>query len=229
MKLLWLIFAVVPGFALTAQTNPPPAESSLWAVPTISLKHTNTSDTNLDAIKAAALTNAGLTNAAAHPPANRPPKERPPTRIRSDHAEVDLKNRVVVYNGHVIVVDPEMTMNCDQLTASVPTNSTQVDHIIAKGKVKIEGTDNKGRPLNARGDMAIYDFNIVNGVTNKTMTLTGNVYIDSALGKGTADPIVWDLVNDKIHMENQDMQIQAEPKTTGTNGPAANPFGNKIP
>jgi len=193
MKFLRLILALAPALRLTAQTNLPVPELP-------------------------PMTNAGPAIVATNTPA----KENSPIRIASEHAEVDLKNHGVVYSGHVVVTNIQMKMTCDKLTASAPTNTTQIDTIVAEGNVKIVGADSKGRPVNARGDKAIYVSTVLNSVTNKTITLTGNVYVDSAMGKGTADPIVWDLLNDTIHMENQDMQIQPDIKL-GTN--SSLPFG----
>ena len=203
MKILWFILAAAPAFCLNAQTN------LLSALPAA---------TNLVA----------LTNATPGSSTNTPAGEAGPTRITSDHFELDRKNHVLIYSGHVVVTNIQLKLMCEKLTASSPTNSTQVDHLVAEGNVHIDGADNKGRPVHAVSDRAIYLSTIANSVTNRTMTLTGNVYVDSALAKGTADPIIWDLVNDKIHAENQDMQIIPETKG-GTNAPSFKPLGKSFP
>lgn len=221
MKFFWLLLAA-PAWSLIAQTNPAPAPAitSLWAMPPMSLH----APTNLAAPEPSALTNA----ASASIKTNLPVKEPSSIRITSKHGVVDMKNHVVVYSGDVVVTNIQMKMTCDQMTASAPTNSTQIDNIVAEGNVKIEGADNKGRPIHAKSDKAIYLFTIVDSVTNKTMTLTGNVYVDSANGTTTADPIMWDLITDKIHMENTDMRITPDTKD-GTNAPLAKPFGKSFP
>ena len=192
MKCFWLILAAAPAFGLVAQTNPPD-------------------------FAPAAVTNTVI----AAPSTNAPPRERPPIKIVSEHGVVDLNNRVVVYSGHVVITDPQMKLTCDRLTVTASTNHTQhirPDSGVAEGNVRIVARDDKDRPINARSDKAIYSYAVVNSVTNETITLTGNVYVDSAMGKGTADPIVWDRINNTIHMENQDMQIQS-PAKPDTNAP----------
>lgn len=198
MKIFRLLLALAPAFTLAAQTNLPVPELPV-------------------------MTNAGPAVLAA---TNAPPRERPPLDIKSEHGFLDLNNRVVIYTGHVVVTDPQMTMTCDVLTVKAPTNSSRLvrpNHGVAEGNVRIVGEDDHGRPIHAKSDKAIYSYElieavtngptIITAVTNETITLTGNVYVDSAMGKGTADPIVWDRINNTIHMENQDMQIQPDIKS----------------
>ena len=192
MKAFWFLFAVTLACAARAQTNLP--------VPALPV-----------------MTNARPALAATNAPA-----VRPPTEIFSDTADFDLKNRIAVYRGHVRVTDPQMQMTCDLLTALVSTNGGRPESIIVSGNVKVEGLDDRGRAVRLTCDKAVNIYKVANSVTNDTITLTGNVYVDSAMFKGTGDPIVWDRVHDTIHVENQDMQIQPEIKKTGTNVPPVN-------
>ena len=225
MKFFWLILALVPALGLNAQTNstsPAAADSTLWAVPRVTLN----ARTNPPVSGPAAGTNAAVANGTT----NAPPREHSPIRIISEQAVVDLNNRNLVYSGHVIVSDAQMKMTCDQLTVSASTNRSPAlrpDGGIAEGHVIIVALDDKGRPINARSDKAIYSYKVANSVTNETVTLTGNVYYDFPWGKGTADPIVWDRINNTIHTENSDMQIQPETKD-GTNA-LIKPFGKSFP
>ena len=193
MKCFWFILAALAAVASNAQTNPP-----------VSLP--------------APITNGVVAAVPTNAPA------RPPIKIKSEHGFFDLNNHVVVYSGHVVVTDPKMMLTCDVLTIQAPTNSThniRPNKGVAEGNVKIVGEDDKGRPVHSTSDKAIYRYEVIDSVTNETVTLTGNVYVDSAMGKGTAEPIVWDRINNTIHAEKQDMQIQPEIKT-GTNAPGTN-------
>ena len=218
MKLFWLILAAAPALCLNAQTNsavPASADPTLWVVPPITLN----ARTNPPVSGPPAVTNVGGFNATT----NTPPRERPPIRIVAEHAVVDMNNHNLVYSSHVTVSDPQMKMTCDSLTVSASTNSSaslRPDGGVAEGHVIIVALDDKGRPINARSDKAIYSYKVANSVTNETVTLTGNVYVDSAMGKGTADPIVWDRINNTIHMENQDMQFQPDIKSGTNTAPA---------
>ena len=193
MKLFWLILAAAPVLALRAQTNPPAPEIS--------------------AAKIAALT-ATSTNAL--------PRERPPIVIEADHGDFDLKNRIGIYSGNVRVTDPQMKLTCEMLTAIIPTNGNRIDTIVAERNVKIDGEDSKGRRVRVMSDKAVYAYRSSSLVTNETVTLTGNVFVDSAMFKGTGDPLVWDRITDTIHGENMKMQIQPETKPA-TNAPPTKP------
>ena len=193
MKAFWFLFVAALAGAASAQTNLPLPE-----LPAMTNARPALATTNLTAV------------------------ERPPTEIFSDTADFDLKNRIGVYRGHVRVTDPQMQMTCDLLTALVSTNGGRPESIIASGNVKVEGLDDRGRSVRLTCDKAVNLYQVTSTATNDTITLTGNVYVDSAMFKGTGDPIIWDRVHDTIHVENQDMQIQPEIKKTGTNVPPVN-------
>ncbi len=197
MKTFLCIFALALALSVGAQTNLPVSAP------------TNTSPAS-----------ATGTNAPAEPS---------PIDIKSEHCVLDWKNLFVVYSSHVVVTFQQMSLTCDTLRVEAPTNSTHLAHPqkgIAEGNVKIVGRDKKDQPFHTQCDQAIYDYTIISAVTNgpvvtsavtnETITLTGNVYVDSAMGKGTAEPVVVDCINRTIHLENQNMQIQPEIKS-GTN------------
>src|ERR1017187_569586 len=172
MKLFWIILTAVPVFALNAQTNPPAPEIS--------------------AAKIAALA-ATSTNAT--------PRERQPIDIEAEHGDFDLKNHIGIYSGNVRVTAPQMKLTCDVLTAVAPTNDNRIDTIVAERNVKIDGEDNKGRPVRSTSDKVVYAYRSSNLTTNETVTWTGNVFVDSAMFKGTGDPLIWDRINNTIHGE----------------------------
>ena len=190
MKVFRLLFAATLAVSAGAQTNLP-----VPALPPM---------TNL----APALT---ITNP--------PPGARAPTEIFSDTGDFDLKNRIGVYRGHVRVIDPLMKMTCDQLTAQVSTNGGRPESIIAAGNVKVEGVDDRGRVVRVTCDQAINIYTTTSTTTNDTITLTGNVFMESAMFSGTGDPIIWDRVTDSIHGEHLQMQGQPDLKKPGTNAP----------
>ncbi len=50
----------------------------------------------------------------------------------------------------------------------------------------------KGQTNHATGDKAVYVYSEQGGVTNETVTLTGNPQMENAQSTLTGDPIVWD-------------------------------------
>jgi len=134
------------------------------------------------------------------PDATRPP--RAPKRIDSDSADFDLSGHQAIYRGHVRVDDPQMKLTCAQLTTDLPQAGERPNHIVAETNVVIDFTDDKGQTNHATGDKAVYIYNVQNGVTNETVTLTGNPQpqVENAQGTQTGDVIVWDRANNNTHI-----------------------------
>jgi lipopolysaccharide transport protein LptA len=158
------------------------------------------------------------TNISAAP---QPP--RAPTIINSDRADFDLTARRAVYYGHVRVNDPQMKLTCEQLTADLPQTGGHINHLVALTNVVMDSVDEKGQTNHATSDKAVYIYNVVNGVTNETVTLTGNAKVENAQGLMTGEPIILDRANNSIHAENQKMILRQNITTVlmNTNAPAA--------
>jgi|ERR1035438_1625511 lipopolysaccharide transport protein LptA len=137
------------------------------------------------------------------PDAPRPP--RAPKRIDSDSADFDLNGHQAIYHRHVRVDDPQMKLTCEQLVADVPPDGGHPNRIVAETNVVIDFTDTKGQTNHATGDKAVYVYNVQNGVTNETVTLTGNPQMENAQGTQAGDVIILDLANNKIHFDNPHM------------------------
>ena len=98
-----------------------------------------------------------------------------------------------------------MKLACEQLIADVPQAGGHVNHIVAETNVVIDFTDNKGQTNHATGDKAVYVYQEQGGVTNETITLTGNPQMENAQGTLTGDAIVWDRQNNHLSASNQKM------------------------
>ncbi len=131
--------------------------------------------------------------------------------------------RHAVYRGNVRVDDPQMKLTCEEMTADLPQTGGHIDHLVALTNVVMDFVDDKGQTNHATSDKAVYDYNVVNGVTNETVTLTGNAKVENAQGWMTGEPIIWDRVNNSVHAENQKMILRQNITTTlvNTNSPAA--------
>jgi lipopolysaccharide transport protein LptA len=152
-----------------------------------------TNSTAVDEILALVTTNA---------PAPKPQPPRAPTRIESDSVDFDLTGRAATYRGHVQVDDPEMKLTCEWLVADLPQTGGRINRIIAVTNVVIDATDDKGQKMHATGDRAVYVYNVQDGVTNETVTLTGNPELENSEGKSTGDIIVWDRANNHLNITN---------------------------
>ena len=121
------------------------------------------------------------------------------------------------------VDDPEMKLTCALLVADVPQAGGHPNHIVAETNVVIDFTDKKGQTNHATGDKAVYVYNVQNGVTNETVTLTGNPEMENAQGTQAGDVIIWDRASNKIHFDNPHMVFRQNLNgaTADTNSPPA--------
>jgi lipopolysaccharide export system protein LptA len=116
-----------------------------------------------------------------------------------------------------------MKLTCEQLVADMPPAGGRPNHIVAETNVVIDFTDTKGQTNHATGDKAVYVYSEQGGVTNKTVTLTGNPVMVNAQGTQTGDVIILDLANNKIHFDNPNMIFRQSLNgaTADTNSPPA--------
>ncbi len=73
------------------------------------------------------------------------------TEITSDRLLFDYANKIAIFTGNVVVADPDMQLNADELTIHL-TQTDEVEKIVAKGNVviRMEG-------LNSRSGSAVYN------------------------------------------------------------------------
>jgi len=152
-----------------------------------------------------------------------PVPPRPPTRIDSDSADFDLTGHLATYRGNVRVDDPQMKLSCAQLTTDLPESGGHPSRIVAETNVVIDSTDNKGQTNHVTGDKAVYIYSVQNGVTNETVTLTGNPQpqVENAQGTQAADVITWNRANNRFSFyANYHMVLrQGFGGAMGTNSP----------
>jgi lipopolysaccharide transport protein LptA len=148
---------------------------------------------------------------------------RAPTLINSDSGDFDLNGHQAIYRGHVRVDDPQMKLTCERLVADMPQAGGRPNRIVAETNVVIDFTDTKGQTNHATGDKAVYVYSEQGGVTNKTVTLTGNPQMENAQGTQAGDVIILDLANNKVHFDNPHMIFRQNLNgaTADTNSPPA--------
>ena len=152
-----------------------------------------------------AQTNAAISETATNKIKIAPQPPRGPTLIDSDSADFDMTAHRAVYYGHVRVDNPQMKLACAQLTADLPPSGGRVNHIVAETNVVIDFTDEKDQTSHATSDKAVYFYAVQNGVTNETVTLTGNPQVEDAQGTQTGDVITWDRANNHFQFINPHM------------------------
>jgi lipopolysaccharide export system protein LptA len=146
-----------------------------------------------------------------------PQTERGPTRIYSDSADFYMAGHKAVYHGNVRVEDPQMRLVCAQLTANLPPSGGRPNRIVAETNVVIDFTDEKGQTNHTTSDKAVYAYEVQNGATNETVTLTGHAELENAQFSLSGEPIYVDLLNKSIHADNQKMVLHESLNGATTN------------
>jgi lipopolysaccharide transport protein LptA len=132
----------------------------------------------------------------------------PETRIEAEGpADFDLAGRRVIYHEHVRVDSANMRLTCEWLAADLPQTGGRVTNIVAESNVVMDAADEKGQKMHATGDKAVYVYRVENGVTNETVTLTGNARLENAQGWLTGDSIIWDRVHERLSVPSNPKMI----------------------
>jgi lipopolysaccharide export system protein LptA len=144
------------------------------------------------------------TAARAQSNTNAAPQALRLTDVYADSAELNWAGRTGTFRGHVRVINPDLKLTCEWLVADV-MGTGRINHIVAETNVVIDVKDSKGQAMQATSDKAVYVYEVQNGVTNETVTLTGNPLVSDAHGTQAGDPIVWDRVNNVFRFTNPHM------------------------
>jgi lipopolysaccharide export system protein LptA len=144
-----------------------------------------------------------------------------PAVITSDTGDFDMNSRTAIYQGNVRVDDPEMNLQCEWLTATLPPSGGRINHIICETNVVID-TDQNGQTNHITSDKAVYDYAVQDGVTNETITFTGSPRIENAQVITTGEPIVWNRASGEFNVMNEKMIFKQGfgPMASPTNAPA---------
>jgi lipopolysaccharide export system protein LptA len=185
------------------------------AVATLSAQ-TNSVTNGVDSILALVTTNRPAASPATNQPA--PDRARGPVTIKSAGPAVfDMENHWVTYSDQVRVTDPQMKLTCDWAKANFSGDWKQATNVVAETNVVVDYIDPKGQKGRALGDKAVYLFQVQNGITNETVTLTGNPpeILQDTNHYLTGSAIVYDLMTRRMIASNSTIVY-----FRGTNGPA---------
>jgi len=97
------------------------------------------------------LLTAGSGRAADKDTAKKAEGEEEVTIITSDQLTADYKQHYALFDGNVVVTDPQMQLTSEKLTVTFDANN-KIKSIKAEGKVNIRQTDKL-----AKADLATYD------------------------------------------------------------------------
>ncbi len=113
-----------------------------------------------------------------------------PIFITADWMEVDQKKYVITYKGRVVMVQSEMTMRSDTLTAYYDPEMKRMSKIVAEGKVNTTQGDRV-----ATGEKVVYDDKA------KTVTMTGNPVMRQGSNQVSGTKVIYYMEQDRAVAE----------------------------
>ncbi|MDH3445032.1 MAG: lipopolysaccharide transport periplasmic protein LptA [Deltaproteobacteria bacterium] len=113
-----------------------------------------------------------------------------PIHITADWMEVDQKKYVITYKGRVVMVQAEMTMRSETLTAYYDPEMKRMSQIVAEGKVNTTQGDRV-----ATGEKAVFDDKA------KTVTLTGNPVMRQGNSQVSGTRVIYYMEQDRAVAE----------------------------
>lgn len=176
------------------------------------------SQTNLTAqTNTTVQTNAmAQTSAVPHDPASRE------FGLTSDHFTFYGNTRQIVYYDHVVLTNAQLRGACERLTINLPPQDAG-DHptnAVAETNLDVIYIDNKGKTNYLTADKGIYNYSVINGVTNEVCKFTGHVTNRTDQGWMTAEPLIYDVISGNISGD----KIDIHGKLPAGNGTNASPF-----
>ena len=130
------------------------------------------------------------------------------TIIESESGSFDNATRLMVYLGNVRVTSPELHLKCERLVVGIPEKGQRLSRLTAETNVVIDYTDEAQHDAkHITSNLAVYDYRVVNSVTNWTVTFTGTpnnppVVVD-AMGTIASETITWNGVTRKISFDGK--------------------------
>lgn len=124
--------------------------------------------------------------------------KKEPIFITSNWMEADHKKNTITYKGRVVVVQADMTMRSETLTAYYDPNMQQLKEAVAEGKVSVvQGA------RTALGAKAVFSGNA------QTITLTGNPVVRQGNNEVSGNRIIFFIVEDRAVVEGGSDRVKA--------------------
>jgi hypothetical protein len=146
--------------------------------------------------------------------------------LSSKHALYDGSKQQVIYYEHVVVTNATGSLTCEHLTIDLPPEGSldrqPTNAVAATNVVVVFLKQNDTNHVTC--DRAIYEYQVLNGTTNDTITFLGSAghpaRVENSKGWMTGEPLVWDNLNGNF--SGVDTETHFKMPTTasdGTNSP----------
>ncbi len=118
--------------------------------------------------------------------------EKKPVDVVSDTMEGLEKGKIIVFKGHVIAKQGDMTMFCDTLTAYLSEETNEIERAHAEGNVKIVKLERTATCEEAFFDNA-----------KGEIILKRNAVVFSGADKVAGDSVTYFLYDDRVHVQGE--------------------------
>jgi len=138
----------------------------------------------------------------------------------------DGNARQVVYYDHVVITNAQGRLACERLTINLPPEGAVDSHptnAVAETNLDIIYINNKGETNHLTADKGIYDYKVVNTVTNEIFTFTGHATNTGASYWFTGEPLVWDNIKGRFDF-GRNVEIHSQVRATSDKGTNTSPL-----
>jgi hypothetical protein len=165
--------------------------------------------------------------AAATVATNAPPGEQE-VGVSAQHFLYDGSKQQVIYYDEVVATNAQGSLACGRLTINLPPEGSldrQPTNAVAETNVVIDFVK-QGDTNHITCARAIYNYLIIHGATNETITFVGSATapakVENSKGWMTGEPLIWDNLSGNFSGLNTEthFKVPAQP-ASGTNPPPA--------
>jgi len=146
--------------------------------------------------------------------------------LHAGHAHYDGLARQLVYFDHVVVTNAQGRLSCEKLTINLPPDGAADNHptnAVAETNLDIIFVDNKGKTNHTTCDRGIYNYGVVNNVTNETYTFTGHATNTMAEGWFSGEPLIWDNIRQNFDL-GSNVDVHLKMRSSADKGTNNSPF-----
>jgi hypothetical protein len=106
---------------------------------------------------------------------------------------------------NVRLTSPQGWLTCQRLTLHLPPLGAADNHptnAVAESNLVVEYVNKDHETNHLTADQGIYNYSVVEGITNETFTFTGHATNTMAQGWMTGEPLVWDVANNSFKIDS---------------------------
>jgi lipopolysaccharide export system protein LptA len=113
--------------------------------------------------------------------------------------EYTLGTNTAIFQGGVLVVHPQMQLNCKTVTLEANDPAARAQTLVAEEDVRFDLLHENGQKIHGTGQKAVYTYKVASGKTNDLVELTGNPKLTMTNGSTFENKvIIFDRASGKV-------------------------------